>query len=719
MQPRTVVEIVMPEGGEAGALMRSIDWATTPLGPVEQWPQSLRTTVSIVLGAITPVLVFWGPDLVQIYNDAYRPILGSAKHPRAMGQRFVECFPEIFDELMPLVDIVFAGAATGVTNGRLMLERNGFVEECFFSWAYSPIRDEHGDVIGLYNTCSETTDVVVGERRLAVVRELALRANLDGSVAAVVLATEQVIEASAADLPFGMLYTVVDDAAALVGCAGVAAASACAPDVMHLEEAKWPVFAAAREGRAILVDDVRARFGDVVGAAWPEPVTQAIVVPVSSASAREQTVLVVGLSPRLPVDDGYRAFVDAFARQVLASVAIARRIEQERHALYAAELEQRRLEEDARSRDEFLAMLGHELRNPLAPVLNAVHLARHHNGVPVAVAPHLEMIERQATNLTRIVDDLLDVSRLTRGLVTLHQQVIDLGVVARAAAASVAALVDKKRHTLTVKAADPVYVVGDPVRLEQVLVNLLNNAAKYTDDGGRISVEVDIDDHGAARVRVVDNGIGLDEALVPRIFELFRQAERSLDRSLGGLGIGLTVVRRLVEMHGGVVVARSAGRDAGTTIEMTLPLAPPPTTSTTSTSTPALPPPAQEGPLRVLVVDDNVDAAEALADLLDMWGHTAQIENTGTAALTRAATMAVDAVILDIGLPDVDGYEVARRLRAIPAFEAVRIVALTGYGQAGDRARSAAAGFDEHLVKPVSPSALEGVLARVKARLAG
>ncbi|HEY1101773.1 MAG TPA: hybrid sensor histidine kinase/response regulator, partial [Myxococcota bacterium] len=395
---------------------------------------------------------------------------------------------------------------------------------------------------------------------------------------------------------------------------------------------------------------------------------------------------------RLAADDDYRSFLRLLGRTLAASLAVT-------HAL----------EHEARSKDDFLAMLGHELRNPLAPVVSALHLARRQPGLSPAVGRQLDVIERQTINLTRIVDDLLDVSRISRGRVVLRNSDIDLADVVRAAVDAVASALATREQTLTVSLPSrPLPVHGDPVRLEQVVVNLLTNASTYSDVGGRSAVTVSLDDH-TVTVAVDDDDIGIAAATLPHVFELFHQAERSLDRSQGGLGIGLTVVKQLVELHGGRVGARSAGPGKGSTFHITLPLQAPSPVVAPSTTT-------ASGSLSVLVVDDNIDAANALAELLELWEHEVQIAFDGSSALRLAGDTAFDVIILDIGLPDVDGYEVATRLRASGSTS--RIVALTGYGQAADKARARAAGFDEHLVKPVMPKALEAVLRRAEPRSA-
>jgi PAS domain S-box-containing protein len=362
-----------------------------------------------------------------------------------------------------------------------------------------------------------------------------------------------------------------------------------------------------------------------------------------------------------------------------------------------------------RRKDEFLAMLSHELRNPLAPIMNAVHLLRleGQSESPVQHEARL-IIERQVAQVSHLVDDLLEVSRITTGRIRLHKENTDLrGVVDRAVEA-VRPLIDQQKHDLKVsQPAEPVWLHADSTRIEQVIVNLLNNAAKYTEAGGRIRLSVQREGDEAV-LRLRDTGVGIALNLLPCIFDLFTQAERSLDRSQGGLGVGLTLVKRLVELHGGTVEAQSVlGRGSEFVVRLPilhLSMDPGP-------STPAKAANPTGAALRVLVVDDNVDAANSAAMLLRATaGHDVRAVYSSQAALEAASEYRPNVILLDIGLPEIDGYEVARRLRQQPELKDVRLIALTGYGMDVDRHRSHAAGFDHHLVKPFDLKQLQQVL---------
>ncbi len=360
----------------------------------------------------------------------------------------------------------------------------------------------------------------------------------------------------------------------------------------------------------------------------------------------------------------------------------------------------------SRTKDEFLAMLGHELRNPLAPITTALELMRA-RGLKEGERERA-VIERQVTHLVRLVDDLLDVSRITRGSVELARQRIDLSTVVAGAIETASPLIEQRGHRVEADVPAGMFIDADGHRLRQVFSNLLANAAKYTPPGGRIDVAAGRDDDMVV-VRISDNGVGIAADLLPRVFDLFSQGRQSIDRSEGGLGLGLTIVRRLVELHGGHVTAASQGVGEGSTFSVHLPIAkgaPIPLEATV----PAAGRSPRGASRRVLIVDDNVDAAELLARLLDELGYITRTAHDGPGALKVLETFHPDSAVLDIGLPVIDGYELAQLIRARRDCGGIRLIALTGYGQANDRERTARAGFDGHLVKPVGTARLAALL---------
>jgi len=367
------------------------------------------------------------------------------------------------------------------------------------------------------------------------------------------------------------------------------------------------------------------------------------------------------------------------------------------------------LAEADRQKNDFLAMLGHELRNPLGPMSNALYLMGRAPSDESTMQQLRSMIERQLQQLVRLVDDLLDLSRIIQGKIDLRRERMRLGDAVRRAVETSQPIIDANGHELDVDLPErDVYVMGDLIRLAQSISNLLNNAAKYSTRPGRIRLRLVLEGAHAAVV-VKDEGAGIPPELLPRVFDLFVQGEHTLARSQGGLGIGLTLVRRVVEMHNGAVSASSPGKGKGTEFTIRLPVLP---ESARPTPLPgAADQERPEAPRRVLVVDDNVDAANSIAKILGLFGHAVRCAHDGPAALSVANEFLPDVVVLDIGLPGMDGYEVARRLRASEKFAKSVLVALTGYGQQGDRSRAQEAGFDQHLTKPADPELLHRVVA--------
>jgi CheY-like chemotaxis protein len=396
-------------------------------------------------------------------------------------------------------------------------------------------------------------------------------------------------------------------------------------------------------------------------------------------------------------EDGKFLYTRCFIRDVTERVELERELK-----VRLAELAQA----DQR-KNEFLAMLGHELRNPLAAVLDAIATAQL-DGTRRDRA--LTIARRQTDQLAGLVDDLLDVGRITQGRIVLRKEAIEIGSIIKQAVEEAQCLVEPGQHQLSVmisSGADNVAIDADPARMRQVISNLIHNAVKFTPPGGRIDVLAERTDKEVI-LRVRDSGIGISRELLPHVFDLFTQAERPLDRSHGGLGVGLTLVKRLVEMHGGQIHAYSAGPGMGSEFEVHLPAAAmihPPVTASAGK-------PKGREHLRVVIVEDNYDAAEALTMLLELFGHEATVVSDGLAAIDAVRGGAFDLALVDIGLPGIDGYEVARRIRTLPNAKTMTLVALTGYGQDTDKQRALSAGFDEHLTKPVKIERLQALLNR-------
>ena len=656
-------------GGETGAMMRAHDWSRSPLGHPAGWPQALRTVVALMLNSKFPMFVAWGEQLSFLYNDAYRQILGE-KHPTSLGAPFRQIWGEIWDDIGPIVERALQGEGTWWEKLPLLMNRHGYDEQTWFTFSYSAVRDDSGAVAGVYCACVEATEQVLGERyreeeneRLVTLFEQA------PGIIAVLRGPEHVFEIT------NKSYLELIGRRNLVG----KTAREALPEV---------------EGQGFfeLLDQVYKSGEPFVGHALPLRVARAPGAPL------EQRYLDFIYQPiRDPAGEVVGIFVEG------SDVTARKQVEDD---LRAAN----------RQKDQFLAMLAHELRNPLAPITTAAHLLKMGTLDAKGVRNASEIIARQAEHMTSLVNDLLDVSRVTRGLVTLDKEELDVNAVVADALEQVRPLIEAKRHALTMElSGEPVRVLGDRTRLVQVLSNILNNAAKYTPAGGQLTLRV-TSQGDRVTVTVSDNGIGIEPDVLPYIFDLFTQAERTPDRSQGGLGIGLALVKSLVMLHGGTVEARAApAGERGSEFEVCLPRL----ASKTGEPSTAAPEDAGQAPrqaqLRVLVVDDNRDAAELLGSVLEVMGHAVSVEYDGHGALERARCERPQVVLLDIGLPDTDGYELARRLRAIPELQASVLVALTGYGQPEDRRQAEEAGFDHHLVKPADLGQVADILAEVQA----
>jgi signal transduction histidine kinase/ActR/RegA family two-component response regulator len=657
-------------GGEVGAMMRAHDWSGSPLGHPRTWPQALRTVVGLMLNSKFPMFVAWGPELGFLYNDSYREILGD-KHPAALGGRFHDIWSEIWHDIGPLIERALGGEATYADRLYLVMNRHGYDEPTWFTFSYSPVRDERGEIAGMYCAVVEVTDQVLAEkyRNEENERLRGLFAQAPG-IMAVLRGPEHVFELT------NQSYMQLVGHRPVVG----KAAREALPEIVG-------------QGFLELLDRVYTTGEPFVGHALPVRLQR---------------------EPEGPPEERYIDFVYQPIRDESGEVT---GIFVEGSDVTARKLVEDELRAANRQKDQFLAMLAHELRNPLAPIMTAAQLLKLGRLEPRSVANASEIIVRQAEHMTDLVNDLLDVSRVTRGLVALEKEELDLNVLVAAAVEQVRPLVDTRRHALTLQlSGQPARVTGDRTRLVQVISNILNNAAKYTAPGGRIVLAVTV---AAERVTVAvrDNGVGIAPEVLPYIFDLFTQAERTPDRSQGGLGIGLALVKSLVALHGGSVHAHSDGLGQGSEFSICLPCV---------ARAPAQMPDAgaaggavavhDNGNLRVLVVDDNADAAQMLAALLEVQGHAVSVEYDARGALARARSEHPDVLLLDIGLPDMDGYELARRLRAQPENADATLVALTGYGQSQDRAEARQAGFDHYLVKPADLNEVNEVLSRAEAR---
>ena len=636
--------------------VRSRERARAELHEQKEW---FRTTLASIGDA---VIVTGASGRISFINDVAKTLTGWAANV-AVGQRMTEVF-QIVNEATrqpvedPVAKVLESGAIAALANHTVLIARDG--KEHSIDDSAAPIRGTDGSIIGVVLVFRDVSEQKVAHAAL-IASERQLRLIAD--IAPVYLAR-------------------VD-----------------------------------RQGRYLFVNKGYAeRFNldrdAVVGMRIPDVVGEEAYATFKPYVDRAMAGEIVEFEIDIPYQTvGTRYMHAAYMperdndNQVCGLVAVISDITQRKRA-------EIQLQQADRRKDEFLAMLGHELRNPLAPIRAAVEIMGRLGRPEPNVDKARAIIERQVAHLTRLVGDLLDVSRITHGKVTLQMQTIELAPVIMHALETARPLIDERAQSLIVNIPpDPLYVKGDAVRLAQVFGNVLTNAAKYTQDGGRIELNVE-PGMETVKIRVRDNGAGISAELLPHVFDLFTQAERSVDRIQGGLGIGLTLVRRLLELQGGTICARSEGLGTGSEFSIELPLSlasevVAPTEGEFNTAT-------SERHLRILVVDDNIDSAESLAILLESNGDELQVAHDGPSAMIMAKSFLPDVVLLDIGLPGLSGYQVAAQLRASRETQHAVLVALTGYGQPEDQRRAFEAGFNYHLIKPVELDELEKIIASVK-----
>jgi PAS domain S-box-containing protein len=724
-------------GGEMGALVRAHDWAATPLGPAEQWPQSLRAVVRLLLTSRFAMWMGWGPDLTFLYNDAYRRMTLGAKHPWALGRPAGVVWAEIWTEIFPRIRTVMeSGEATWDEGLLLFLERSGYREETYHTFSYSPLHDDGGAVAGLFCVVTEETDRVIGERRLRVLREVAAGMAGARTQADVFAAVGEVLGGGTPDLPFLLVYLPDpdDEEARLAFHAGVDAGEPAAAPLVSLAEegGPWPL------ARALaLQGPVRVALADAGIAApergpWEVPASSALVLPLARpGQARPAGVLVAGLNPFRQLDEPYQGFINLLAGQVAAGLATAHAYEEERRRAAAlAELD--------RAKTVFFSNVSHEFRTPLTLMLGPVEDAL---AEPVGDGQRerLEIVHRNARRLLRLVNSLLDFSRMEAGRVQASFEPLDLAALTAELASMFRSATDRAGLRLTVDAPplpEPVYV--DREMWEKVVLNLLSNAFKYT-FSGEIAVSVRPAPGDRVELRVRDTGTGIPAAELPHLFQRFHRVEGARGRTQEGSGIGLALVNELVKLHGGEVSVTSAPGE-GSTFVVSLP--------TGADHLPAehvesgangrggggaaaafvdealrwLPDaaapssgPGMDGggavrgedddgaadrPL-VLLADDNADMRDYVGRLL-RGRYRVRTAGDGAAALAAAREQVPDLVLSDVMMPVLDGFGLLRALREDPATREVPVLLLSARAGEESRVEGLQAGADGYMVKPFS-----------------
>ena len=688
------------------------------LGEPDAWPEGLRAIGDLILASRFPMFLAIGHDLRLFYNDAYSDLLGD-KHPAARGAPYASVRPELWERLRPYFEHVLAGEATQLQHALMEFERNGKRERRYFCVSLSPVRHA-GQVAGVYCVLTETTSDVLSEHRHAFHQKLG--ETLDGLDDAdhVMKATSAMTGQTlgVARVGYGEIdaagHTVSIDRdwtdGRIAGLAGM---------THPLADFGADIMGMLRQGRIVRIDDVEADPRSApCAAAYAGIGARAVVIVPIIEEGRLSAVFYLHEPVARHWTEQETAMAEDVARHTREVVRRSRLEETlrdaalERDALLQSERAARvQAERLSHTKDEFLAMLAHELRNPLAPISSSASLLSMQFANEPRICQTSTIISRQVKHMSRLIDDLLDVSRVTRGLVKLKLATVDFREVVTGALDQTRPLVLEKSHQVRVELPDtPVYVRGDQTRLVQSVANIVNNAAKYTQKGGQLALALQVRD-GRMVLTVRDNGSGMPPELLPNVFDLFTQGARTLARSQGGLGLGLTLVKRLVDMHEGDVAAHSEGVGCGSTFTLTLPcVAGTCDGDDARRGDPDAVCAILQRKLKVLIVDDNSDAADSLATLLQVQGYATSVEYDAPSALRRARVERPDVMLIDIGLPDVDGYQLAQELRALPETLDTVPVAVTGYGQAKDRERALQAGFAHHLVKPVDMTALVRIL---------
>ncbi len=732
-----------------GALMRATDWARTPVGAPESWPQSLRTAIGILLASGYPMYVAWGREFIQFYNDAYRPILGATKHPSALGRSTTETFAEIWHIIGPMFERVMdEGAETSVVDFLLPMNRFGYVEECYFTYSYSAIPDGGGGTGGVLVTVVETTERVLAERRMRTLRDLGSAAVEAKTIGDAEARCMDALAANRHDLPFALLYRIEGRHATSAGSVNLAPDTLVAPASFELDadDAPWPLDRVVA-GETVEIDDLRAILGSDPTSLWDEPATKAMILPITGRShPAVGAALMVGLNPRRALDDDYREFLQHVAAGVTAAFANARALEAERaRAETLAELD--------RAKTAFFSNVSHEFRTPLTLMLGPVEDLLAGNGDPLTPSQRdaLEVTHRNALRLLKLVNSLLDFSRIEAGRTEASYEATDLAEFTADLASTFRSAIERAGLRFIVDTPplpQPVYV--DREMWEKIVLNFLSNAFKFTLDGEIAVTLRAVDD--AVELEVRDTGVGIPADEIELVFQRFHRVKGARGRTHEGTGIGLALVQELVKLHGGTVRASSTpGRGSAFVARI-------PTgqehlpghrigagRTHASTATGAIPyveealrwvpredgaPPAEvpggSPPVRttgakaaiigarVLLADDNADMRDYVARLLRQHGYEVETVPDGAAALAAIARRRPDLVLSDVMMPVLDGFELVAALRRDTTTRDIPIVLLSA--RAGEEARieGVEAGADDYLVKPFSAREL---LARIGAHI--
>jgi signal transduction histidine kinase len=736
-------------GGEMGERMRAFDWSSSPVGPVANWPQSLKTAVSICIGSRYPIVIWWGhPEYTMFYNDGYISILGVTKHPGWLGRSGRECWKEIWSTVGPMLDSVFeTGIATWSEDLLLVMDRNLPSEETYFTFSYSPIRGDEDKVDGIFCACYETTGRVVGERRLQTLGDLGRTVLEVKSAEDACQGAVDTLAANQYDVPFAFIYLLDDDArhARLVCASGLDTGGVATPEQIAMNEpvqlSPWPLRRVFETGDPEQVSVLSARFGPLVVGPWPEPCENALILPIAgSGYTKPIGFLIAGLSPRRIVDAEYLSFFDLVAGHISNAISNARAYEEERKRAEA-------LAEIDRAKTDFFSNVSHEFRTPLTLMLGPLEETLSESGLSGEVHERLEVAHRNSIRLLKLVNTLLDFSRLEAGRIEAVYEAVDLPALTRELASVFRSSIEKAGLKLIVEApAIDADVFVDREMWEKIVFNLLSNAFKFTFEG---QISVTLRNTGArVELEVSDTGTGIPDAELPHLFERFHRVKGARGRSYEGSGIGLALVQELVKLHGGNVRVISAVGH-GSTFTVSIPTGwahlpadrlggerrlastglsgdayvqevvkwlPEAThhldglASFTSASVSAA---DGQQRARILLADDNADMRDYLRRLLST-RYDVEATGDGETALAMTSRSEFDLVLSDVMMPKLDGFGLLKALRAGEKTRTIPIILLSARAGEESRVEGMDAGADDYLVKPFSAREL---LARVESHL--
>ena len=708
--------------GEMAELIRSLDWSATPLGPVHAWPQSLRTTVSLCLASNFPINIIWGPANTQIYNDGYRVVCGD-RHPSALGMDYTECWASAWPAIGEPFEQARKGDTSFLENQRMFLFRNGYLEETFFTFSLSPIRDESGGISGLFHPVTETTSNMLAERRARALRDLTAYLAEAQSVDDVCRLVIETLAGYILDLPFVAIYLWNEESKkyTLYGCAGIEEGTAAtAREIDPLTESFWPV-AQLVEPRSVLVDALRERIGKAPCGPYDEAPDAAFVLPVfRQPGEMPSALLVAGVSPRLPMTDLYRGFYDLLGSALRAALA----------RVVAAEQERKRLDMLAaidRAKTVFFSNVSHEFRTPLTLMLGPLEESLQDAGLAPEQHERIDLAHRNGLRLLKLVNSLLDFSRIDAGRAGARFAPVDLAALTADLASGFRSACDKAGIALTVRAeplGEAVYV--DPEMWEKIVLNLLSNAFKFTLEGDIVVTLRRVG--GAAELSVADTGVGIPADQLQYVFDRFHRVEGQRGRSVEGTGIGLALVRELVLLHGGSITLDSVP-DAGSVFTLRMPFGSahlPPEQVHADSAWPERPsrggifadeairwlggeasareePEPMPGAPRIILADDNADMRAYIQRILGAAGYQVDAYGDGASALAAVRSGPLpDLLLSDVMMPDMDGFALVGELRADAATTGLVVMLISA--RAGEEARleGLAAGADDYIVKPFS-----------------